>query len=152
MQELEYINIEKMQAILLDILTASRNGMTDEENRDTIMYEYSDDYLQERAWEMAMKFNNDMGKDLHLSDHAIVGNFNNIDYDYPYHIHGKVEYDHSLVSAMISRLDTGEKGEQAQKDRNWLVDWFFETFGTWAIRYNFENEISEFLYCEFENK
>lgn len=151
MQKLEYINIEKMQAILLDILTTSRDGMIDEESRDIIMDEYSDDYLQERAWEMAAKFNDDMKKYLHLSDHSIIGNFNNIDYDYPHHIHGEVNYDYPLVNEMISRLDAGEESKQVQADRDWLVDWFFQTFGTWAIGYNFECEISEVLYYELKN-
>lgn len=152
MQELEYINIEKMQAALYDILTTSRNGMVDEKNRDFIMDEYSDDYLEERAWEMVHGINRDMKKYLHSTDHKLMGNFNNIDYDYPLHIHGEVQYDHPLVNAMIARLDAGEQSEQAQADRNWLVEWFFETFGTWAISYNFESEISEALYCEFNNR
>lgn len=152
METKEYINIEKMRTALLKILTNSRNGMIDEENRDFIMGEYSDDCLEERAWDMAAKFNDDMGKYLHRSDHSIVGNFNNIDYDYPYHIYGEVKYDYPLVRAMIARLDAGEQSKQAQADRDWLVDWFFETFGTWAIGYNFENEISETIYYEFETK
>lgn len=38
------------------------------------------------------------------------------------------------------------------EDRDFLVDWFFETFGTWGISYNFQSNISEFLYMEFKNQ
>ena len=69
-----------------------------------------------------------MKKYLHNPDHRICGNFNNIDYDYPYHIYGEVTYDTPLVNAMIARLDAGEDSEQANEDRDFLVDWFFETF------------------------
>ncbi len=53
---------------------------------------------------------------------------------------------------MIARLDDNEDSKLANEDRNFLVDWLFETFGTWGISYNFQNEISETLYVEFENQ
>lgn len=148
MKEKEYISIEKMAQRVLSILKDSRDGMLDDDNRDVIETEYSDDVLEERAWDMAYQTNNDMREYLHSKDHKIPGNFNNIDYDYPHHIKGEVEYDFPLVSAMIARLDNGEETEQAQADRDWLVDWFFETFGTFGISYNFETEMAEQVYCE----
>jgi hypothetical protein len=51
---------------------------------------------------------------------------------------------------MIARLDAGEDSKQANEDRDFLVDWFFETFGTHGISYNFQSDISEYLYIEFE--
>ena len=64
----------------------------------------------------------------------------------------RLHTDTPLVNAMIARLDAGEDSEQANEDRDFLVDWFFETFGTWGISYNFQSNISEFLYMEFENQ
>lgn len=46
----------------------------------------------------------------------------------------------------------GEDSKQANEDRDFLVDWFFETFGTFGISYNFQSDISEALYVEFEKK
>lgn len=150
MEEKKYINIDNMATRLCQILKDARESMVDDENKDFIMENFSDEYLEDYSNVMAWQFNSDMKKYLHNPDHRICGNFNNIDYDYPYHIYGEVTYDTPLVNAMIARLDAGEDSEQANEDRDFLVDWFFETFGTWGISYNFQSNISEFLYMEFK--
>lgn len=111
-----------------------------------IMEQYSDDLLNERASDMAYEFNRNMGEYLNASDHKIYGNFNNIDYDYPAFRTGNVEYDFDIVNDMIARLNNQDMSEQSVKDRDFLVDWFFETFGTFGISYNFTNEISDTCY------
>ena len=135
MEEKKYINIDNMATRLCQILKDARESMVDDENKDFIMENFSDEYLEDYSNVMAWKFNSDMKKYLHNPDHRICGNFNNIDYDYPYHIYGEVTYDTPLVNAMVARLDAGEDSEQANEDRDFLVDWFFETFGTWGISY-----------------
>lgn len=57
-----------------------------------------------------------------------------------------VEYDFDMVNDMIARLNNQDMSEQSVKDRDFLVDWFFETFGTFGISYNFTNEISDTCY------
>lgn len=133
MEEKKYINIDNMATRLCQILKDARESMVDDENKDFIMENFSDEYLEDYSNVMAWQFNSDMKKYLHNPDHRICGNFNNIDYDYPYHIYGEVTYDTPLVNAMIARLDAGEDSEQANEDRDFLADWFFETFGTWGI-------------------
>lgn len=150
MEEKQYINIDRMSECLHQIFKDKREDMIDDENKGFIMDNFSDEYLEEMSSEMAWQFNSDMMKYLHRPDHKIYGNFNNIDYDYPYHIYGEVTYDTPLVSAMIARLDTGEDSKQANEDRDFLVDWFFETFGTQGISYNFQSNIADCLYAEFE--
>ena len=44
-----------------------------------------------------------------------------------------------------------DDSEQSTKDRKWVVEWYFQTFGTFGIKYNFQDEISEFL-CEIQNE
>lgn len=39
--------------------------------------------------------------------------------------------------------------EQTNDDRRWLVDWLFEAFGTYGLRYNFQEKLNEELY-EYE--
>lgn len=150
MEEKLYLNVNRLQGELLAIYKEERDGWIDEWNREFLMCEFSDENLEELAVEKAHEFNDDMRKYLNMSDHKIVGNFNNIDYDYPAHINGVIGYDSSLVNAMIVRLNAGEQSEQANADRDWLVDWFWETFGSWNIRYNFTDCIAERLY-EFEH-
>ena len=152
MEEKRYINIDNMAARLYQVLKDARESMIDDENKVFIMESFSDELLEEESYEMAWRFNSNMKEYLHKPDHRLCGNFNNIDYDYPYHIYGKVTYDAPLVNAMIARLDDNEDSKQANEDRNFLDDWLFETFGTWGISYNFQDEISETLYVEFENQ
>lgn len=143
-----YIDLDKMESELFQILKEVRDSMTDEENEAFMEENYPDDVLKWRAMEMSWKCNDDMNKYLHLKSRDIYGNFNNVDYDYPYHVYGKVEYNRPLVDEMVRRLDNGDESEQSQKDREWIVDWFFETFGTYNIKYNFESEIAETMYVQ----
>lgn len=147
----DYINVEKMFDTIVDIYRECRDGFITDENRDCLLCEVSDGFIEETAMEKAIEFNSDMGEYLNMKDHKIYGNFNNIDYDYPHHITGEFEYDSQLVDAMIERLNSGEKSEQADADRDWLVEWFFETFGTFGISYNFSEFVSEILY-QYENE
>lgn len=148
----KYININKMIDSIYNILKSARNAMMDEENKEFLLEEYSDNELFDRAHNIANQCNDEMYSYLHMKDHKICGSMNNIDYDYPCHITGKVQYDHEMVSAMIERLDNEEYSECTNNDRDFLTNWFFETFGTFGISYNFQSEISEFLYMELDYK
>ena len=103
MEEKRYINIDNMAARLYQVLKDARESMIDDENKVFIMESFSDELLEEESYEMAWRFNSNMKEYLHKPDHRLCGNFNNIDYDYPYHIYGKVTYDAPLVNAMIAR-------------------------------------------------
>lgn len=151
MKEKLYLNVDRLHNELLAIYKKERDGWIDEWNREFLMREFSDDILEDLAVEIAHRFNADMCKYLNMKDHKIIGNFNNIDYDYPAHINGVTGYNSSLVNAMISRLNAGEQSEQADADRDWLVDWFWETVGTQGVKRNFNNYIAERLY-EFEHE
>lgn len=145
MEEKLYLNVDRLYKELLAIYKEERDGWLEEGNRDFLIDELSDDTLEELAMGKAYEINNDMRKYLNRSDHAIMGNFNNIDYDYPKHINGQFGYDRMLVNAMIARLNSGEVSEQADADRNWLVDWFWETCGSIGIRRNFGDYVSVLL-------
>lgn len=151
MEEKLYLNVDRLYKELLAIYKEERDGWLEESNRDFLMDEFSDETLKEWAMEKAHECNNDMRKYLNMNNHAIMGNFNNIDYDYPKHINGQFGYDRLLVNSMIARLNDGEQSEQADADRDWLVDWFWETFGSWGIRRNFNDCIAEVVY-ELEQK
>lgn len=151
MEEKNFLNIDRLRDEILELYKGVRDEFMDDSNREYLLNTISDEYLEESAWERAIEFNRDMGKYLNMKDHKIDGNFNNIDYDYPHHTNGEFGYDEPLVNAMIERLNSGEQSKQADADRDWLVDWFWETFGTFGLTYNFSEYISELLY-EFDNK
>ena len=151
MEEKNFLNIDRLRDEILELYKGVRDEFMNDSNREYLLDTISDEYLEESAWERAIEFNRDMGKYLNMKDHKIDGNFNNIDYNYPHHINGEFGYDEPLVNAMIERLNSGEQSKQADADRDWLVDWFWETFGTFGLAYNFSEYISELLY-EFDNK
>lgn len=138
----DYIDIDAMHDTLFEMFKEERENYGDDEYRDVIESEFDDERLSEEAIELAFQINTDMKRYLHKKDHAIFGNFNNIDYDYPRHINGEFEYDDDLVKDLIKRLDERDMSERTKSDRLWLNDWFFYTFGTFGIRYNFDETMS----------
>lgn len=146
-----FLNFDRLFNKILKLYKDARDEWLDDRNRGFLLDNVSDDFLEERAFESAIEINVDMGEYLNSKDHKIWGCFNNIDYDYPHHINGVFERDTRLVNAMIERVNAGEQSEQADADRNWLVDWFWETNGTFGLRYNLNCWIADLL-CEFENE
>lgn len=139
----DYINIDTMHDTLFDIFKEERDNYGCDEYRNVIESEFDDERLSEEAIELAFQINTDMKRYLHRKEHAIVGNFNNIDYDYPRHIYGgKLCYDDDLVNDLIKRLDERDMSKQTKSDRLWLNEWFFDTFGSFGIRYNFKETMS----------
>jgi len=139
----DYINVKEMQKILFEILKETREKMRNSETERIIDDIYDDDYLNALSSELANTINLEMKIYLHKTDHNILGNFNNIEYDYYKFRKGKSGYDDILLNDMIERLDNNDEGEQAKKDRVFLNNWYFKTNGTFGITYNFESEISD---------
>ena len=114
--------------------------------------------IQSLAWDFTMKVNRDMKEYLHMRNHNMSGNFANSEDDYPAHITGsRWSSDYAgddyyrLFPQMVARLDAAEDSEQADEDRMYLMDWFFDAFGTYNIKYKFQNDLSE-IACVFEQQ
>lgn len=60
MEETKYINVDNMATRLCQILKDARESMVDDENKDFIMENFSDEYLEDKSNEMAWRFNCDM--------------------------------------------------------------------------------------------
>lgn len=120
---------------------------------------FDDESLIEKANDFAFETNEWMKVYLHQKSHHIDGNLNDIDINYPHyrtgvfwaHEYGSREEYEKFVPDMIKRLDDAEDSKRADDDRRYLSLWFFETFGTYGIKYNFDTELSEIEY-EYENQ
>jgi hypothetical protein len=144
----QYINCELMQKELEEILNEELNSYSED-------YPYLRDLVnvEEYAEYLVLSFNSDMGKYLNSSEHHISGNFNNIDYDYPDFLEGDgPHYNKKLVDDMVNRLNNNDDSELSRKDRDFLVDWFFETFGTFGITYKFNDYLGEIIYANEEEE
>lgn len=62
MEEKKYINIDNMATRLCQILKDARESMVDDKNKDFIMENFSDEYLEDYSNVMAWQFNSDMKK------------------------------------------------------------------------------------------
>ncbi|MBD5381910.1 hypothetical protein [Clavibacter sp.] len=93
------------------------------------------DIVEEHIEWLANDLNKSMKKYLHMSDTHIAGNFKNIRYDY------KGDF-----ADMVKRLDEGAQDEQTNADRDFLLSWFWDAFGTFGISYNFATELDESIY------
>ena len=114
--------------------------------------------IQSLARDFALESNRDMKKYLHMQNHRMDGNFANIEEDYPAHITGTYwssEYAGDdyfrLFPKMVARLDAAEDSKQADEDRAYLMDWYFEAFGTFGIKYKFQDTLSE-IACVLEQQ
>ena len=65
---------------------------------------------------------------------------------------GPVEEYFNLYPQMVARLDAADDSEQADEDRAYLMDWYFDAFGTYNIKYNFSNWLSEIVYMREEEQ
>lgn len=147
----DYLNCEQMVKEVVELLKGELDGFSEEPLYCFLESKYNDDFLKEIALKKVSGWNKDMRKYLHQSDHRIIGNFNNIEYDYCHFRTGEFGYNDSLLNDMIKRLDEGATDEQSVKDRDFLASWFWETFGTYGVTYNFSSNLSEELY-ELENE
>lgn len=153
----KYLDTDELRENLISMLQEERDNYCKDE--DLHGWYYNDDQIEDYADMLVESFNRDMKKYLH-GEHSISGNFNNIEYDYNKCLfevskgkYGKDEigYNCEGVDAMIDRLDNGEDSELAEFERKALLSWFWETFGSWGICYNFSNDLSsnyyDYCYC-----
>ena len=153
----KYLDTDEMYVKLISMLQEKRDAYCNDD--DLHGWYYDDDQIEEYVQNLVDEFNRDMKEYLH-GEHKIIGNFNNIDYNYNSHLFkvsdGKygtdeIKYNFKGVEAMMTRLDNGEDSELANFERKALLSWFWETFGTWGICYNFSDHLSaeydDYCYC-----
>lgn len=128
----DYINRRQLYSDLCALLMEARNKFGDEETNEIVRNEFPNEFVEEYAAEVVNYINEDMGAYLNAPSHHIVGNFCNIGYDYP-----------GDVKAMVQRLNDGELSEQADENRQFLTQWFYDAIGTAGVVYNFQTLMSE---------
>lgn len=139
-----YINYQSLKEDVEKIINEVLSDYTEAEQNTIHDYIDIEDYINNIVYDI----NEDMNKYLHSKDHNLTGNFNNIDYDYPYE-NGFTPYrayDRECVMEMVLRLDNNLQDERSNEDRDYLTSWFWQTFGTFSLKYNFRNECNDILY------
>lgn len=146
----DYIGVESFANTIENLYRECLEELDDAEDLEEYIADVFEKNVQSLAWEFTLKVNREMKKYLHLNDQRMNGNFANLYIDYPRHVTGKfwaTGYDgddyFDLYPQMVARLDAAEDSEQADKDREYLEEWYFKAFGTYNIKYNFSNELEE---------
>lgn len=146
----DYIGVESFANTIENLYRECLEEFDDAEDLEEYLADIFEKNIQSLAWEFTLKVNREMKKYLHLNDQRMNGNFADLSMDYPKHRTGvwwATDYDgddyYDLYPAMVARLDAAEDSEQADKDREYLEEWYFEAFGTYNIKYNFSNELEE---------
>ena len=146
----DYIGVESFAKTIENLYRECLEEFDDAEDLEEYIADVFEKNIQSLAWEFTHKVNREMKKYLHLNDQRMNGNFADLSMDYPKHRTGvwwATDYDgddyYDLYPAMVARLDAAEDSEQADKDREYLEEWYFEAFGTYNIKYTFSNELEE---------
>lgn len=151
----DYIGVASFSKTIEELYRECLENFDDAEDMEEYIADVFEKNIQYLAWEFTIEANREMKKYLHLPDQHMNGNFANLSIDYPKHRTGTFwvsEYDgpvaeyFSLYPDMMARLDAAEDSEQADKDREYLEEWYFYAFGTFGIKYNFSNELEEIHY------
>lgn len=135
----DYINIKDVVKASFSICKEQVENFGDDFAKELVSNNFDDDTIMEYAEKTAEKVNSEMCEYLHKKDTHIIGNFNDIHLDYP-------ENSGASFDEMLARLDAGEQSAKTISDKNFLTEWFWKTFGTHNIAYNFVEFLNEELY------
>ena len=146
----DYIGVESFSKVIENLYNECLENFDDADDLREYIADCCGKTIQDLAREFTLEANREMKKYLHLPDQHMDGNFANLYDDYPRHVTGTfwaTDYDgddyYDLYPQMVARLDAAEDSEQADKDREYLEEWYFKAFGTYNIQYNFSNELEE---------
>lgn len=154
----DYIGVKSFAAVIEDLYRECLEDYDNAEEMEELIADYYGMDIQSLAWKLTLQANREMKKYLHEKDHRMIGNFANIERNYPAHVTGTYwssEYDgddyFGLFPQMVARLDSAEDSKQADEDRAYLEEWYFFAFGTYNIKYNFQNDLAEISYTMEED-
>ena len=68
----------------------------------------------------------------------MTGNFADVELNYSRDFNGADFRD------VVEKIDNGREDSETKQFRDWLVDWYFKAFGTYNLKYNFINFVSDF--------
>ena len=151
----DYIGVESFAKTIENLYRECLNNYDNAEDIEELLADCCGKNIQALAWDFTLEANREMKNYLHRKSQHMDGNFADLSMDYPKHRTGTFwvsEYDgpvaeyFSLYPDMVARLDAAEDSEQADEDREYLEEWFFDAFGTFGIKYNFSNELDEIAY------
>ena len=144
-KEFYFINVEDLCECVVNALKEEGQSFLD--YYTNVDSECVMDLCEEEGYRLAYQWASDFKKYCNQSDTRIIGNFNNVKWDYGLDFKGKHYED------ILAKLNAEIDDDETKQFKDWAVNWFFETFGTFGMKYNFNTtlecyfseEIEEFL-------
>ncbi len=132
--------------INLDLMLETVSEIYDKKGREFCeYYEVPEDYVlefcEEEAFEQAVRLASDFKKYCNSKDHSILGNFNNVRRDF------EMEHKGKTFREILAKLNAAIDDEETREFKDWAFGWFWETFGTYNLGYNFSHTLDA-VFCE----
>lgn len=132
----DYINREKLHEHIVPLLVEVCDTYDFGENGASIL---KDDYVEEYAEYLTNSIADSMREYIDSGKFSISGNFNNIKRDF------ETEHNGASFDKVIDLIRNGVSNEITEEFKDWSENWFWQTFGTYNIKYNFAEAANQFL-------
>ena len=128
---------------MVEVISNLYRGVVDSFENTTLDCLYDDDRIEEEASCLVSKLNDDMDKyivdGINSGDFSICGNFNNLERDY------RTKQGKDLNNIVMLFVENEELTEEMKDFQAYVQNWFFDTVGTFGIKYNFSNKLCDYL-------
>lgn len=128
-----YINEVKFRNKLEDVFTSAISDL-DDDNRKL----YAEDLLDEYIDGVVEDTHKSMSEYLHSRSTSMNGNFADAELNY------RRDFNGADFRDVVEKIDNGMEDSETKQFRDWLVDWYFKAFGTYNLKYNFMEFVSEY--------
>ena len=138
----EFVDSDRLRKEIKEVLEEETSGW-DETAGDYVQYmkdsapDYIDDYVDMVVEDAVKSFN----KLVHRDDTSMFGNFKDIRYDWE-GFHNELPHGCTLRE-VVEMIDAGEENEITKEFKDWAVDWYFEAFGTYNLKYKWSEFMEE---------
>lgn len=135
---------EKFEKAIREVIDGETEDiLKNVDDNERMYYEMAFDTLgdSDYAGELCKSLQDDMFKYVSGNDYRIMGNFNNIEWDWE-----NAHKDGIKFRDLRKKLLDGVNDADTDEFSTWAIDWFFDTFGTYNMCYNYQNTISDLAY------
>ena len=115
--------------------------ISDADEKEKLYYQSMDYILEDYIPDTVESIQNDMYKYVSGGDYNIPGNFRQIDWDWD-----RDHKDGIKFSALREKLLDGIEDADTEEFSQWGINWFFKAFGTFGLKYNFREAVTDIVY------
>lgn len=138
----EFVNSDRLRKEIKEVLEEETSGW-DGTDDDSVQYmkdsapDFIDEYVEDVVDDAVKSFN----ELVHRNDTSMWGNFKDIRYNWE-GFHNELPHGCTLKE-VVKMIDAGEDNEITREFKNWAVDWYFEAFGTYNLKYKWSEFMGE---------